>query len=173
MKKEIYIGIICALVILSIVIAPLGYFVGKGEREILASECGDVVCPEWPTDWPIVICPECPEIPPCPEIPKCPQCPDVNITYPEDDDCRAWTDLSAPEDYTVWTFDNDTKILNITYYDNWYDIHRNLTFYNWTEVIDWLRFYGVVPDMISARQSIVLMFLAASWGYAETTGNWP
>lgn len=163
MKKET-IGIIVSVLVVMSVIGPLGYFVGKGEREIVASECGDLNCPEWPTDWPIVICPECPEIP---------ECPDVIITYPEDDDCRAWWDLSAPEDYTTWTFDNDTKILNITYYDNWYDIHKNLTFYNWTEVIDWLRFYGVVPDMISARQSIVMMFLASSWAYAEATNFWP
>jgi hypothetical protein len=169
MKKEtILTVVVCVLVVVSVVGIPMGYFAGKGEREvvIVASDCEDCadILRAYLEGTPTIV------------VPPCPQCPDVNLTCPdcpESENCRAWWDLSAPEDYTVWTFDNDTKILNITYYDNWYDIHKNLTFYNWTEIIDWLRFYGVVPDMISARQSIVLMFLASSWGYAETTGNWP
>lgn len=58
MKKEIYAGIICALIVLSTAMGPLGYFVGTGEREVVASNCGDVVCPDVP------------------------ECPDVNITVP-------------------------------------------------------------------------------------------
>jgi len=56
LKKETILTIVvCVLVLVSAIGIPFGYFVGKGEREVVASNCGDVVCPE---------------------------CPDVNITVP-------------------------------------------------------------------------------------------
>ncbi len=47
-KESILTIVVCVLVVVSAIGIPFGYFVGKGEREVVASNCGDVVCSDCP-----------------------------------------------------------------------------------------------------------------------------
>ncbi|MHA2431704.1 MAG: hypothetical protein ACXADO_00560 [Candidatus Thorarchaeota archaeon] len=173
MKKEIYIGIICALVILSVVIGPIGYFAGKGEREVVASNCGDVVCPD------------------------CPTCPDVNITLP---DGYQHINITNPESFPIinititespdWGKDcteyptnylvlmDDTErngnttnfSFHVWYYDNGLNMfERSPTFDNWTHAVVWVKSVG--EESFTDCQKVFLIVWLLAWAYIMETGE--
>ena len=167
MKKETILTIVvCVLVVVSAVVGPLGYFVGKGEREIVASNCGDVVCPELP------------EIPKCPDCPECPNVngtvPQINITItnPSDygEDCNEF-----PTNYLVFIDDsnrtgNTTQLaFHIWYYDNAIKtFERSPTFDNWTHAVEWVKAIG--ESSLTQCQRVFLLVWLIAWAYIMETG---
>lgn len=171
LKKETILTIVvCVLVVVSAIGIPLGYFVGQGEREVVASNCGDVVCPELPA------------IPECPQCPDCPECPNVNgtvpqinitITNPPDygEDCTEY-----PTNYLIFIDDsnrtgNTTQLaFHIWFYNNGLQMfERSPNFDNWTYAIEWVKDQGI--DTFTGCQQLFLFVWLLEWAYVMETGK--
>jgi len=170
MKKETIGIIVSVLVVVSAIGIPLGYFVGKGEREVVASNCGDVVCAKCP-DVNITIPDGYQHI----NISNPETFPTINITItnPPDygEDC-----MEYPTNYLVFMDDsnrtgNTTKLaFHIWYYDNAIKMfERSPTFDNWTHAVEWVKSVG--ESSFTQCQRVFLLVWLLAWAYLMETGE--
>lgn len=171
MKKETILTIVvCVLVVVSAIGIPFGYFAGKGEREVVASECGDVVCAEC-ADVNIIFPDGYQHI----NITNPESFPTINITITESPD---WGEdcMEYPTNYLVFIDDsnrtgNTTKLaFHIWYYDNAINMfERSPTFDNWTYAIEWVKSIG--ENSFSQCQRVFLLVWLLAWAYIMETGE--